>query len=63
MKHYSTAPLLTIQDLINAGFPLNKPIILQDPDTYWILAPTFTQDDEHIIVTSDYGERRPDLEK
>jgi hypothetical protein len=55
--------LLTITDLIQAGFPTDKPIILQDPDTDWILVPVFSFDDEHVIVSGDYRDRLPELDR
>lgn len=54
---------MTLQDLINQGFPLDKHFILQDPDTWWLLTPTFRFDEEHIVISADYNDRRRDLEE
>jgi hypothetical protein len=50
-------PDTTIQDLIDAGFPLDKPFILVDPDTNWLLLPHFLyiEGDKDIAIMSDYG--------
>lgn len=54
MTRYFDKYPMTLQDLIDRGFALDKPIALSDPDTYWILRPIFIEYEDEILVTSDY---------
>lgn len=47
----------TIQDLIDAGFPLDRPLQFVDPDTEYLLIPHFLLDEEVIAIMSDYGSK------
>lgn len=55
IRMYDKLKFITIQDLLDMGYPVDKPMILIDPDTEWRMYPMFIEDAEEIFITADYG--------